>query len=159
MNYKKINNKNDMEEIINAPLIFGQGIIADALTNGWELIFSSSFKKHLSNVDIKKFIEQVIARKKIFLKNSGVYNHVLFYLWHDRQIGHLCFSFIEGTKDQLPFGISLIFVDTMEPIIEHFIHGSIQNGRIVISDLIDHDMFEKEEEIDDFALEVYCQFL
>lgn len=159
MNYKKISNKNDMEQIINTPLIFRQGIVTDALTNGWALIFSSSFKKQLSNVGIQKFIEQVIARKKIFLKNSGAYNHVLFYLWHDAQVGHLCFSFIQGTKDQLPFGAPLIFVDTMEPIIEHFIHGAIQNGRIVISDLIDHDMFEEEEEIDDFVLEVYCQFL
>ena len=149
-----------MEKIINAPLIFGQGIVADALTNGWALIFGSSFKKHLSNVDIQKFMEQVITRKKTFLKNSDAHTNILFYLWHDQQVGHLCFSFIQGTKDQLPFGAPPIFVDTMEPIIDNFIHGPIQNGRILISDLIfDNDMFEEQEEPDYIAVEVYCQFL
>ena len=93
------------------------------------------------------------------LKNSGIYTNILFYLWHDKQVGHLCFSVIQGTKDQLPFGATLIFIETMEPIIDSFLHDSIQNGHIYKGDLIHDDTFAEQEEIDDIALEVYCQFL
>lgn len=96
------------------------------------------------------------------MKNNNIDQPVLFYLWHDAQVGHLCFSFIHGTKKQLPFDAPVNLTNNMNLIIIAFLKDSIQHGCILKNEIVpdsSHSLDDIFLDDESYTLMVYCKYL
>ncbi|MCX4683068.1 hypothetical protein OG401_01880 [Kitasatospora purpeofusca] len=46
------------------------------------------------------------------------------YVWHDDQAAQLRMSFVSGGRDDIPFGVPLVFLDRPHDIVDDFLAGA-----------------------------------
>ncbi|MCX5922988.1 MAG: hypothetical protein NTU89_00295 [Candidatus Dependentiae bacterium] len=122
MNYTKINNLNNLEEILNQDILITGDLKQqkeEIYYNTYELSFDKDFIKTLSLKDLHNFILKLIKKRtdQVILTNNGP---ATFYLWHDEQYLTLCFDVLSGADIKLPFGFKLNFLETPLSILKKF---------------------------------------
>jgi len=107
--------------------------------------FSLSHKqaRHVSTADIVAFIDAVIQTRDAFVR-SHAFPPMLFYVWHDEQASHLCFSVVQKSDGRLPFACQIEVVSSLELIADDFLKDPHHDG-IPWSELTDVTHLHKEE--------------
>ena len=158
MNYKEIHTiselKNIENTIVTTQLFKDTG---DVNANMWILSFSPSIVRYITDIRIKKFMQTVIHYWQQQTVSISKSIPVTFYMWFDEQVGHLCFNLLFVSKNDLPFGCTVHFVD-MDTIIDSFLTSTIQGGIIPfsgITEINENCHMEEDDDEQDFILDVY----
>jgi len=122
MNYTKINNFNNLEQVLNEDILITGDIKQqkeEMYYNTYELSFNKDFIKTLSLEDLHNFILKLITKRtdQVMQANNGP---ATFYLWYDEQYLTLCFDVLSGADIKLPFGFKLNVLKTPLSILKKF---------------------------------------
>lgn len=160
MNYTIINSRVDLEIILGS---FSSGIgtifkqLRESDTHMWALSLPIDSPTILTFKDLHEFLTMLVHNCKLQIPH-GI-TPIIFYLWFDEQVGHLCFNIIDADKNALPFGCDVILVDTADDIFETFLNSKVREGMIPFDEieLLDNDLFNEDDIMDPYVLTVYAK--
>lgn len=124
MNYIKIKKLTDLQIVLVCPIFLTEETAVervDILRNTWGIKFANALIKKLTLQDLSHFVVELIKYRTQQICMLRLSTHVTLYIWFDYQALALCFNILSGENIKLPFGCTLNFLDSYEPILNNFL--------------------------------------
>jgi hypothetical protein len=115
MNIITINKISYLQKIISIPLfISGNGFQLEEEIdyNFWCISFTSNSIQKITIAQLTQFFKDLIENKSKQLKRNNIAFPALFYVWFDKQALQLRFNCISNINNKLPFGCTLMLLDS-----------------------------------------------
>lgn len=146
----------------------GVNINEETFNNMWAFSLSEDFAQSTKLIDLKKFLSDLLKRRKEQIKELNIESKITFYMWIDEMLTQLRFNFISGEVANLPFKCTLNIVDSPDFILQRFLKESKKTaekgGGLLFEDMIilepgdegwDDEMWYKNSDPKDYTLDVY----
>lgn len=124
MNIIEINQISDLNIILENDIVITHNLALqekEISSNMWGISLSDNFSRKLVEIDIVKFVQQLIDLRQEQVNQNIIQPTILFYLWFDELALQLRFNFVSGCADQLPFTCSVKYLDLSNKIINQFV--------------------------------------
>ena len=122
--------------------------------NHWSIGIDSVTAKQVNTNDLEGFLKEMVQNRTRQLNESDKEIGLLFYAWFDEQSGNLNFNFINSGHKSLPFAAEIMFVDSIETILNDFLNSEYLDG-IPMNELEDVSGNSDDNEEREFKLKVY----
>jgi hypothetical protein len=160
MNIITIKKASDIKKIVTVPFyITGNKahLQKEIDCNMWCLSFTSNSIEKITIQELSQSIDSLILNKKKQLHSNNPFFPALFYLWFDKQALQLRFNCISNIDNKLPFGCTLMLLDSPIDIFKDFLATTcdfFQNGDTI--EFFNNTHEEKEDE-NKCVLSVFAQ--
>lgn len=144
-----------LEAAIDGSLYLGsstEDLRDEIYNNMWYFSGSSKDTARFSVVQLKQWLEDVIADRERQLLAYDPVRRAIFYLWVDTQLAQLRFNLISDAHVRLPFGRRYTILETPESVIEEFL-ARLSNGNGWLDTNADNwDEFLQNQSLDIYAV-------
>jgi hypothetical protein len=121
----------NLEDIITDPIFIGsskEDLDEEISNNMWRISLEQELASKISINDFVVFFNKVIANRQSQIKTSNKQHGMIYYLWFDWMASQLRFNLISTVHEKLPFQCELELLESIEPIINNFLHYPYLNG-------------------------------